>query len=66
MNCLYSFRTRSNFKLHENACNNHGYCQIIIPEKDNHILKYNQDQKSLKIQFVIHTNKESLTEMIHG
>ena len=40
MNCLYSIRTESKLKSHENVCKDHDYCHIIMPEEDNNILKY--------------------------
>ena len=34
-------------------CKNHNYCNLKIPEANNKILKFNQEQKSLKISSVI-------------
>lgn len=39
---------------------------MIMPEKDNNILKDNQDKKSLKTAFVIYVDTESLPEKIHA
>ena len=35
-----------------------------MPEEDNKILKYNHGEKSMKIQFIIYTDMESLLEKI--
>ena len=29
MNCLHSFRTKNKFKLNDNVCKNHNYCNVI-------------------------------------
>ena len=26
LNCIYSFRSKTKFELHENVCKNNGYC----------------------------------------
>ena len=41
MNYLYSFRTESKFKSHENVCKDHDYCHMTIPQGNNNALKYN-------------------------
>ena len=55
MNCLYSFRTENKLKSHENLCKDYNYCHMIMLEKDDNILKYNQGKKSFKTPFVIYT-----------
>ena len=37
-------------------CENHGYCYVEIPEKDNKILKYNYGEKSMKVPFIIYAD----------
>ena len=38
---------------HRNVCENHDYCYVEMPEKDNKILKYNYGEKSIKAPFII-------------
>ena len=59
INCLHSFR-KNKLKLHENVCKSHDYCHFKMPEEYNNILKYNQDDESMKIPFVIYANMELL------
>lgn len=46
-------------------CKNHDYCHVKIPEAHNKKLNYNQDQKSIKIPFIVYADTESLPEKIH-
>ena len=41
LNCFQSYTTENKLKKHEKVCENHVYCYVEIPEKDNKILKYN-------------------------
>ena len=41
-------------------CENHDYCHVEIPTKDNDIIKYNQGEKSIKLPFVIYVDLEFL------
>ena len=43
---------------------NHNNCNVKMPEEYNKILKFNQEQKSMKIPFVIYANMKSLLEKI--
>ena len=45
---FYSFTIESKLASHENVCKYHNYCPMIMPKKDNIILKHNQDKKYLK------------------
>ena len=40
LNCFHSFRTQNKLEKHKNICENHVYCYVEMPEKDNKILKY--------------------------
>ena len=60
LGCLHSFRTDNKLKKHERLCNNHGYCHIEMPTRDNNTLKYNHGEKSLKVPWVIYVDSESL------
>ena len=42
---FYSFTIESKLVSHENVCKYHNYCPMIMPKKDNIILKHNQDKK---------------------
>ena len=60
LGCLHSFRTENKLKKHERLCNNHDYCHVEMPTKDNNTLKYNHEEKSLKVPCVIYLDSESL------
>ena len=46
-------------------CENHDYYHIKMSEAHNKILKFNQDQRSLKILFVIYADTELLLGKMH-
>ena len=58
--CLHSFLTDNALKKHERLCNNHDYCHVEMPTKDNNILKYNHGEKPLKSPWVIYADFECL------
>ena len=62
LNCFRSYRTRNKLEVHKNICENHNYCNIEMPTKDNNIIKYNQGEKSIKLPFVIYADLECLLE----
>ena len=35
LNCLHSYRTENQLKKHYDVCNNHDYCYVEMPKKDN-------------------------------
>ena len=45
LNCFYSYRTKNKLDAHKKICENHDYCHIEMPTKDNNIIKYNQGGK---------------------
>ena len=45
-------------------CENHDYCHVEMPTKDNNITKYNHGEKAMKIPFIIYTDLECLLEKI--
>ena len=59
LGCLHSFRTDNKLKRHERLCNNHDYCHVEMPAKDNNTLKYNYGKKSFKVQSVIYADSKS-------
>ena len=66
LNCLHSFRTDKKLKEHERLCNNHDYCEPLMPNKDKNILKYNSGEKSLKVANVICFDLEALQIKQHS
>ena len=56
LDCFHSYRTKEKLKKHEKVCNNHDYCYLKMPKKDEKILKYNHGEKSLKVPFVIYAD----------
>ena len=65
LNCFHSCSTKEKLKKHRNVCENHDYCYVQMPEKDNKILKYNHGEKSMKAPFIIYADLESLLEKIN-
>ena len=64
VNCLHSFRTAYKLKSHESLCKDHDYCHVKMPEAHSNILKFNHEQKSLRIPFVTYVDTESLLEKV--
>ena len=62
LNWFCSFRTENALKNHENACKNHDYCYIKMPDKYNNIREYNPGEKSMKIPFAIYGDFECMLE----
>ena len=62
LNCFHSYRTKSKLKSHKNICENHDYCHVEMPTKDNNIIKYNHGEKSMKVPFIIYADLECLLE----
>ena len=38
--------------MHKKVCEDHDYCYVEMPEKDNKILKYNQREKSIRFHLL--------------
>ena len=62
LNCCRSYKTRNKLEVHKKICENHNYCNIEMPTKDNNIIKYNQGGKSIKLPVVIYADLECLLE----
>ena len=60
LNCFRSYRTEDKLKKHELMYNNHNYCEILMPDDKNKILKYTSGSKLLKITHAIYVDIESL------
>ena len=65
LNCFQSYTTENKLKKHKKVCENHDYCYVEMPEKDNKILKYNYEEKSMKVPFIIYIDLESLLEKMN-
>ena len=64
LNCFHSYRTKIKLDAHKKIRENHEYCHIEMPTKNNNIIKYNQRKKSLKLPFTIYADLECLLEKI--
>ena len=64
LNCFHSYRTKNKLDAHKKVCENHEYCHIEMPNKDNNKIKYNQGDKSIKLPFIIYADLECLLEKI--
>ena len=62
LNCFYSYRTKNKLDAYKKICENHDYCHIEMPTKDNNIIKYNQGEKSIKLPFIVYADLECLLE----
>ena len=62
LNCFRSYRTKNKLEVHKEICENHKYCNIEMPNKDNNTIKHNQGEKSKKLPFVVYADLEFLLE----
>ena len=62
LNCFHSYRTENKLESHKKICENHDYCHVEMPTKDNNIIKYNHGEKSMKLLFIIYADLECLLE----
>ena len=60
LNCFHWYRTKNKLEAHKKICENHDYCHVEMPTKDNNIIKYNQGEKSIKLPYVVHADLECL------
>ena len=58
LNCFHLYRTKNKLEAHKKICENHDYCHVEMPTKDNNIIKYNQGEKSIKLPIVIYADLE--------
>ena len=61
LNCFHSYRTENKLEAHKKICENHDYCHVEMPTKNN-IIKYNHREKCMKLLFVIYADLERLLE----
>ena len=64
LNCFCAYSTKNKLEKHKKICENHDYCHVEMPTKDNNIIKYNRGEKSIKMSFTIYADLECLLEKI--
>ena len=64
LNCFCAYSTKNKLEKHKKICENHDYCHVEMPTKDNNIIKYNRGEKSIKMPFIIYPDLECLLEQI--
>ena len=62
LNCFCSYSTKNKVEKYKKICENHDYCHVEMPTKDNNIIKYNHGEKSIKIPFTLYADLECLFE----
>ena len=62
LNCFCAYSTKNKLEKHKKICENHDYCHVEMPTKDNNIIKYNHGEKSIKMPFTIYVDLECLLE----
>ena len=60
LNCFCAYSTKNKLEKQKKICENHDYCHVEMPTKDNNIIKYNQGEKSIKTPFTIYADLECL------
>ena len=64
LNCFCAYSTKNKLEAHKKICEDHDYCHVEMPTKDNNTIKYNQGEKSIKLPFVVYANLECFLEKI--
>ena len=64
LNCFCANSTKNKLEAHKKTCENHDYCHVEMPTKDNNTINYNQGEKSIKLPFVVYADLECLLEKI--
>ena len=62
LNFFHSYRTKNKLESHKKIFENHDYCHVEMPTKDNNIMKYNHGEKSMKVPFIIYADLKCLLE----
>ena len=62
LNCFHSYRTENKLEAHKKICENHDYCHVEMPTKNNNIIKCNHGEKPMKLLFVMYADLECLLE----
>ena len=56
LNCFHSYTAKRKLKKHKTVCKDHDFCDTIMPDENNKILKYNPGEESLKVPFIIYAD----------
>ena len=64
LNCTYSYRTENALKKQERLCLNNKDCLVKLPFKNQRILKYEKDMRSVKAPHMIYLDYECLLKNI--
>ena len=62
LNCFHCNSTENKLEAHKKILENHDYCCVEMPTKNNNIIKYNYGEKSMKLPFAIYADLECLLE----
>ena len=62
MDCFKVFRTKFKLEVRKKMCENHDYCYVQMPNEENKILEYKENQKPKKALFVIYSDFECSLE----
>ena len=65
LNCFHSYTTEEKLRKYKRICENHDFCYLKMPDKDNKILKNIPGKKSLKVLFTICADLECLLQKIN-
>ena len=60
LNCFCAYSTKNKLEAHKKICENHDYCHVEMPTKDNNTINYNEGEKSIKLPFFVYADLESL------
>ena len=66
LNCFHSYSTKNKLEAHKKTCENHDYCHVEMPTKNNNIIKYNHGEQSMKLPFVIYADLEKMSTCINN
>ena len=60
LECFNSYTTENRFKEHEEICNKHDSCRIVMLKWTERIIKYGHGEKPLRAPFAIYLDLECL------
>ena len=65
LNCFHAYTAKRKLEKHERVRKDHDFCEIILSDENNKILKYNPGEYSLKVPFIIYCDLECLIQKIN-
>ena len=65
LNCFHAYTTKRKLEKHERVCKDHDFCEIILPDENNKILKCNSGEYSLKVPLIIYSDLECLIQKLN-